>query len=526
MPSEPDNKMDELLKAYAEKRRAEAGGEMHPATRRLLQAEVAKLRPAPAPERTSWLTGMTLFWPRVAVAAAVVIAGGIAVMSLFPPAGKKDETYFLAKLDKEAPSVDRYKSEESQMLPRRFLAPAVAPPAKPADQPTIALADETKSVNELRRENAPAFSLAVAAERDLDRTESAEKRMKLAEPARAPAPIEIVRGSTAASGPAASATQLPVSEPVSLGVAQAESKDKAMAGGRGVVPQTPLPNLVSADGAVAADYKKVDALAAFKTTASQQPVPTDNMADSSSQSAGEMQQRLNNTTGRSRFAQVQSASQPVLGKTPANPEPAVLTSFFVEQNGDQVRVVDGDGSIYEGRVLDGETDPTKAIDDLTAASRAVRLDDAQAGRKPVGQQVRQQQAQRSNDYQESKSQSGSVWSFRASGTNRTLKQPVTIDAVVYEGALVTNVAGVVGAVTAGQPLNFYRNAPGQAAAQQRGYTITTAPAQAAGGAALQNNAYNNSQSLNVNNALRIQGTYRVGPTNQRSLDAVPDRNQP
>ena len=50
MPSEPDNKMDDLLRTYARQRREDAGGspELHPATRRLLQAEAASLRPRPA----------------------------------------------------------------------------------------------------------------------------------------------------------------------------------------------------------------------------------------------------------------------------------------------------------------------------------------------------------------------------------------------------------------------------------------------------------------------------------------------
>src|SRR5262245_4332897 len=57
MPSDPDNKMDELLKSYAKKRQDEAGapGEIHPATRRLLQAEIAKLRPEPSKPSEWWV---------------------------------------------------------------------------------------------------------------------------------------------------------------------------------------------------------------------------------------------------------------------------------------------------------------------------------------------------------------------------------------------------------------------------------------------------------------------------------------
>src|SRR5215212_3736914 len=58
MPSEPDNrKIEELLKAYGKKRQEElhAPLELHPATRKMLQGEVAKLRPATGPQKTGLL---------------------------------------------------------------------------------------------------------------------------------------------------------------------------------------------------------------------------------------------------------------------------------------------------------------------------------------------------------------------------------------------------------------------------------------------------------------------------------------
>jgi len=57
MPSEPDNKMDQLLKAYAQKRREEGGDAfgLHPATRKLMHAEVARRWP-----KRSKLRGMAI----------------------------------------------------------------------------------------------------------------------------------------------------------------------------------------------------------------------------------------------------------------------------------------------------------------------------------------------------------------------------------------------------------------------------------------------------------------------------------
>src|SRR3954468_14264505 len=79
MPPEPDNKMDELLKAYAKKRSEEAGArpELHPATRRLLQGEVARVYPkAAADPTTPWYRSILLLWPRFAFAAGIVVLLG------------------------------------------------------------------------------------------------------------------------------------------------------------------------------------------------------------------------------------------------------------------------------------------------------------------------------------------------------------------------------------------------------------------------------------------------------------------
>src|SRR4051812_8420202 len=74
MPSEPDNtKIEELLKAYARKRREQATGsfDMHPAVRTMLQGEVLRQRgPQPKKSRVSWL----LRWfPRIGVVGAAVV---------------------------------------------------------------------------------------------------------------------------------------------------------------------------------------------------------------------------------------------------------------------------------------------------------------------------------------------------------------------------------------------------------------------------------------------------------------------
>jgi hypothetical protein len=107
MPNEPDNKMDELLRAYAQKRKADAGDafELHPATRRLFQAEVSKLRPKDRQQRESWFDALLRLWPRVAFAVGVFAMLGFAAWLFFPERERAGREQLLAK--SEGPELAR-----------------------------------------------------------------------------------------------------------------------------------------------------------------------------------------------------------------------------------------------------------------------------------------------------------------------------------------------------------------------------------------------------------------------------------
>ena len=83
---EPERKIEKLLRAYAKKRRAQAGDplKLHPATRRLLQGEIARNAPKPDDEDAS-LTLWELFrqqWAFLLGFALVIFFGA----TLFLPA--------------------------------------------------------------------------------------------------------------------------------------------------------------------------------------------------------------------------------------------------------------------------------------------------------------------------------------------------------------------------------------------------------------------------------------------------------
>ena len=97
MPSqEPNSKMDELLRAYAKKRReqAEPVAELHPATRTLLQEEVKRTFAAmPTPTRQSWRAWrwpLLVLWGGMAVLLVMFAMLNTQLRSLQPGMGKEE----------------------------------------------------------------------------------------------------------------------------------------------------------------------------------------------------------------------------------------------------------------------------------------------------------------------------------------------------------------------------------------------------------------------------------------------------
>jgi hypothetical protein len=129
--------IERLLQAAAEKRRQESGGpfELHPATRRLLQGEVARTRRA-APRRAG-LGGA--WWPAfvrhrfgLALTASLLLVAGITRLVLWPPAHNASREMSEAETGTAARKIDL--ASEKKALPS---PPAPTTPA-PASAPTFA----------------------------------------------------------------------------------------------------------------------------------------------------------------------------------------------------------------------------------------------------------------------------------------------------------------------------------------------------------------------------------------------------
>lgn len=120
--------MEPALRAYAGRRRADAGvPSLHPANRRQLQAEVARLRPdrAPAPRRTV----LPFPWPRLAIAAAACAVLAFLLARPWSPSHPPAPDKPVALLEPRQPP-----------RPPEVQPPSTPPPAVPAPAPTTAAA--------------------------------------------------------------------------------------------------------------------------------------------------------------------------------------------------------------------------------------------------------------------------------------------------------------------------------------------------------------------------------------------------
>src|SRR5437764_11801710 len=96
---DPERPIEKLLRKAAEARRAQAGApqELHPANRRILQGEVARRFASAAPPPRSFLDWLTVFMPRLAWGAALLVGLGLAASLMLPRQSAPQSEMFFAK---------------------------------------------------------------------------------------------------------------------------------------------------------------------------------------------------------------------------------------------------------------------------------------------------------------------------------------------------------------------------------------------------------------------------------------------
>jgi hypothetical protein len=360
MADEPNNDMEKILRAYTEARRKGADLPLHPATRKMLQAEVARRykNAAAQPYWSRWRA----FWPRLAFGSGLCAILIIAVLSLRQPS-RTNQPAAKPDLNQARPAQDRYlretvepSKEREVVTPRGYAggaaanAPASVVPATPmqasAPEPKVQAASTPEI---LRRRDT--LAVAPPPRQSADKEEEQVVRLKDASVARGLAQRTQTNPQESSLGRA----RTPVGRPVEL---------------------------------------KTDGLATKADVAT----------------TAEKLATANEMTNLGAALRTRFVDLPKAANVPA--ANAVLNSFQFEQQGDDLRIVDGDGSVYLGQLSPGQPGQHPAQPNMF-------------GYEPAGAVVAPLGLTEN-------SSNIAVYFVHAQGTNITLAKPVTLDARFLE----------------------------------------------------------------------------------------------
>jgi hypothetical protein len=411
---DPERNIEKLLRACAKKRRDDAGAPLplHPATRRLLQAEVSRAIPKPADGGNVFARLFSALRPRMAFALCLVAVGLIAASALLPGLSKTKSKSEVQLARQDAP-------ESAVETSKRFQPAApMEDPAPPAPLAAARTRGTFKDAPERHDQAQPEMDAFANAEVGLDRANAAK----------APATLSVA--------PAREFKKELNESPGLAGAAAPADADDKMAYGLELARKpaaTPAPALsydtLSSRSVPLEASQPPDADAgsfSFRTE-SVTAVPPDGKMKSAVDRAGGAPQPSAPT--QQRFARAASAPSTERHHLAADTG-TVLVAFDVEQVGQQLRIVDQDGSVYGGEMqladaLDGPAtlDKSTALAEPAPASPAARRMEPSRERIVTGVETEQQPA---NNF-----------AFRVSGLNRSLNQQV-----VFTGNIVVLTNGM------------------------------------------------------------------------------------
>jgi hypothetical protein len=424
MANEPERPIEKLLRAAAKRRRDEAGAplELHPATRRLLHGEVTRTFAKPGREPRSFIEVLGQLWPRVAWGLAIFAVLAVVGYALLPLPGKGKPEAMLAKSEPMSRAVPT-----TAPLPPP-VATTPAPPAAavesnpsavaPAATPPTARADAARQLGAVRQPLAK-DSLAMPADREAKEQPAPVAAPQLAD--RRKAADAKVAASGGIAGQAHAGTVNGTYQP-RLGLA---NKSAPLASEPAVpAAPAPVPMTTAASSVVAADKpaklpsEKADQpMVAFKSlpsvAAANRPKAPPAATDGLLRFAEASRTETGSAGITQQFAQAAlraNAKSTMADK--ATPAQSVLASFQVEQTGTDLRIIDGDGSVYSGylRLADAVRRQRSAKTEAPAASPA----------PAVGGVLEERSAARLDSNQLTLQ----TYSFRVVGTNRSLHKKV------------------------------------------------------------------------------------------------------
>lgn len=428
MANEPERPIERLLRGAAKKRRDEAGApfELHPATRRLLQGEVARKHAGAGRESRSFFQGLGQLWPRFTWGLAILAVLAVGVYMFLPVLGKGKPPTLLTRNE---PTPQARPAKEA--LPSPPVAPATIPsPAASATRANPSVVASADKPQPARRSPAPQIAggpqplpkdslvaqtdvkvreklTLAAAQQSANRNKPAEAEIAASSATHAPTPATIANSAFAqpsnsfgqpasvVSTPAAPASPSPAATtPAEAGVVAADESAKL------AVDRAGQPGFA---------YKSLPAGASADT-----PKPASPATDDLLKSAATVRKEAKSVHAPQWFAQVaQSPKTKASLADKATPAHPVLASFQVEQAGPKLRIVDGDGSVYSGYLqIAAASRPQRSA--KTKAAAALRSSRA------LGGGLENKAAARVDSDQPAPQ----TYSFRVTGTNRSLQKRV------------------------------------------------------------------------------------------------------
>lgn len=338
--------IEKLLRRAAKKRSDEAGAppELHPANRRVLQDEVARQFPKPvAPKQSALAEWWLLIKQRWAYGVAGIAVIWVAAVAIVPMLSKPKAQTEIALNSPRAEKLGMEMAKDTAALPEPLATPAapIAPPAAAADS---ALTFSARDSDNLRTASTPPAARLVAGNPDNSKLKPAGRRDGQVAAVSFAAPV------TNAATPDRRQTTDAFSRAIPASVAQTRSlaaspADLAL---KSEANQPALskeqndfssPSLVAASGPASAP---AEATADGYYLGSKNFIARGGGVEREQMTRNSQQFSNTATDPRKRDARYFNALTA-----------PVLTNFRIEQAGRDVRVVDGDGSVYRG-VVDEE----------------------------------------------------------------------------------------------------------------------------------------------------------------------------
>lgn len=385
---EPERKIEKLLRAYAKKRRVDAGDplKLHPATRRLLQAEVARKKPMPDEEES--VTLWELFrqrWALLTGFAAIIFFGAALLMPALSSSKKKAQSMAAVNNLKQIGMAAQMVAEDNHgRLPASL----------------DALTNEFVSDKELTDPETGKRFIYPAAGGNLNGLSSnavlayspAEKKGRAV--LFADGRVEVVNGDRLSELTNQSAQQFAANDFARRSLAEMPAAPGTPSGNAGAI--STLSDLAKSESDRKAD---MPAELAASAPAAASPARTRETLDKDLKVQPNPVQ-FTSTPSQNYATQNSFKNTAIPVKTQA-----VLANFQVSQNGNAIRVVDADGSVYDGSLQPESTVAQKLPQSLAQGKSAVRPDELQAVQNI---------------------------SFKVAGMNRTLQQNVVFAGNVVE----------------------------------------------------------------------------------------------